>query len=226
MKLRYSLVIVFALVAGLAGGALWSWILFMTGSSGAANTDIEKIKLYVQIASVIVLVVSIGISSYFVKRQMAETQEWNKRKATRDMVSHLAERFDRHELNMREVGVNFSKGGQTYDTVVNMDKSSESKIWDDLSPLLMELEQLAWGIKHNIYDGDLAYDLYRLILQQVYEWAEPAIDKVRQVPDGKRAYIELQKLHEIWKVPSRKERREKLLAYQAESKSDLPIREG
>lgn len=58
MKLRQCwLIVILGLVAGLVGGAVSGWIFFMVDSKGAVSADIEIIKLFVQGASLIALVV-------------------------------------------------------------------------------------------------------------------------------------------------------------------------
>lgn len=232
MKLRYS--IIFALVAGLVGGALSGWIFFMAESRGAASVDIEKVKLWVQIFSVIVLVGSIGISSYFVRKQMVETQAWNRRLATRDMAESFADKFNKYMdrlntlLAAKEQDIDILN--QIYkDFIEKKEAFTQEEIELDneisaiVTPILAGLENIAWGIKHDIYDNNLAYDMYYEIFAYICKWTENiiAFNRIGASNAGGEVWGELERLYEIWKTPSRKERNEKLLAYQSKSLEDL-----
>lgn len=161
MKLKnHWPIIVFALAAGVVGGALSGWAFFMVDSSGAVSTDIEIAKLFLQAVSFALLAGSIYMSAYSVKKQllvaqeqvitaqkqMVATQDWNKRKATRDMAVSCSENFHKHEHTLRtlpEAEVDFSSLEETYSTFEKMEKDVKFKIWNEILPILAEFERMA-----------------------------------------------------------------------------------
>lgn len=196
MKLRqYWLIVILGLVAGLVGGALSGWIFFMVESKGAASADIEKIKLGVQIATLIVLIFSVLLLG----TQIRKTQKWNKKRATRDMVVSYLEKAQRCYSRLYEIAkVDFNDSDQTYKTVVSEDNYEDLKI--ALVMLLGLFEEIAMGIRYKIYDNDLVYDLDVTIFLSVYKWAESFIVEARLDPYSETAYLEFEQLCKQWQT--------------------------
>lgn len=200
MKLRqYALIVILGLVAGIIGGTLSGWI-FMAKSGDTIKSDIEKIKLYLQVGSIALLAFSIYVSARLVRKQIATTQQWNRRKSAFDVAASYTEKIHEHSLKLNEVAeVNFSDIDQTCETVKNEENSG--KVDYNLGCMLALFEEVALGIRVEILDNDIAYDLLNLILLDLYPWGKPYIDHDRKYFET--AYINVEQLYEKWQAKSK-----------------------
>ena len=188
MKLRqYSLIIILALIAGLAGGAVSGRIFSMVESKEAVSADIEIIKLFVPIGSAVLLAICIFVSALMVNKQIATTQQWNRRKSAFDVAASYTKEIHEHSRKLHEMGACFHDPNQTCDTIIGSNSGNAKEIEYNLGCMLSLLEEMALGIRQGVLDNDIAYDLLNLILPDVYRWRMPYIERDRE--HSETAYI-------------------------------------
>ncbi len=188
MKRTEWLIVILALV-------VLCWIVSIVES--AASADIEKIKLYVQVATLIVLISSVIFlwnQVALLKRQMSETQAWNKKRATRDMAVLFMEKYFDHTKALYDLaGVIFSDSKQTYETFLEpklIDQKDAIETSHHLCYILGGFEEMAAGIRHNIYDNDIARDINITFFHDTYRWAGTYIER--------QQYTEIMQLYKKW----------------------------
>ena len=179
--------------------------------------------LIVQIATVIVLIVSV----ITLKKQISKTHEWNRRKAAQDLVDHmfriryyeLVEALEEISSADGKIIVNMNDQDQTYSDVVH--DGNKKRIRQHLRPLLGFCEEIALGVRHNIYDKDLAYDYFGFLAPSIFRWSEPFIKEVRQEAEDQTIYIEMEELGREWAKRNKEEAEKARQSQRTQTKKPL-----
>lgn len=189
--------------------------------------------LVVQTLTLIILACSV----YLVKHQIAElktqitkTHEWNRRKAAQDLVDHMyrigyyekTARLNKIECLDKKIRVDIDDPKQTYAIIKdNLGEKKIDEVSEFLRPLLAFCEEIALGIRHKIYDADIAYDYFGFLVPQLYNWAEGFIQEVRKDTQDDTIYIEMEQLSEEWCKRSEEEKAKARKTKQSNSKEPL-----
>ena len=122
-----------------------------------------------------VTVLIIGISAILLWRQIKENHEWNRRKATQEVLNNLV--FGEFpELRAKLEGEFKCKIWEKSQNFQNLTEGLSEERTDDikilLSRILNILEAIAINIKNNIIDEDICYDYLGWIMSEYYRWSK------------------------------------------------------
>jgi len=160
--------------------------------------DKEKDMNY-QFASLIVNVLTLAallLSVFVVSMQIRKQHEWNRRRAAQDLTQHMIQ-GDFHSIRWK-LGkyAHWYEASYTYADVATPENKEE--LDNLLKVYLSYFEGVALGIKHHVYDEDIAYEYFGAMIPEVYRWAKPYIDDLRRRADEPTIFIELITTAQRW----------------------------
>jgi hypothetical protein len=140
----------------------------------------NTIDLIVRIASLIGLVISIVL----VYVQMRKTHDWNRRKATQDIVDKCftGDIADVRMTLQTEFSVNLKDTSQSYESILKSIKSeTDRKRYEfKVRALFNYFEIVSAALKNNILDEDVCYDQLGLAFCVYWKWGEFLIHECRK----------------------------------------------
>lgn len=222
MKRDHLLLIVIAFFCGLIGGVVANWVFTKTIDQ---KTDIEFWKILVQMAGL----AGVACSVLMLRSQIMKTHEWNRRKAAQDLVDHMY-RIGYYETTHKLRGITLPDGESIYDDrgknkykdiIDKLDEKQKEEVYRCLKTILAFCEEIALGVRHNIYDADIAYDYFGFLVPRDYSWAEAFIQRMREDTQDDTIYIEMQQLTDQWVERTREEKKIAQRAKQSDTKGPL-----
>jgi len=182
-----------------------------------AASAIDWLNLAVSAGTLVVFVVSIRFLGRQIteqQRQIAQQQlqiekadlsvnkehDWNRRKAVVELsLDFLSAERVRMRQNLERVA-DWYDPGQDF---LSLPEHLQREIMPDLRQVLNYLEGIAVGVKHNVYDKDLAYEFLGAHLPAVYRWSRPWIRKMRVHAQDPSIYEALETLSRRWDEANR-----------------------
>lgn len=152
-----------------------------------------------QLASFIVNVLTLAVlllSVFVVSKQIKKQHEWNRRRAAQDLTYHMTET---NFQNIRsELGqyAHWYEPSHTYTSVATPE--NKEKLDNLLRIYLSYFEGVALGIKHHVYDEDIAYEYFGAMIPEAYRWGKPYVDELRKRADDPTIFIELITTAQRW----------------------------
>ncbi len=148
-------------------------------------------------------VLIIALSVWFLRKQIKETHEWNRRKATQDTLYEIAT-GNLQDL-MRKIRYEFdcdifSNSPPSYNKTA--EQLTEEKLKDFNSTLVNivnRLEIVCISIRHHVIDEDICYDYLGKIIPAYFDLAEPLIQQRRKTSGFQRGIGSLELYAERWK---------------------------
>jgi hypothetical protein len=146
-------------------------------------------------------------------KQMASTHDWNRRKATLDVLignvtgdmAAPRRQLEGHGLaegGVKGLGVKPYDRKQTYATVLSkLDDAEKPEFELAVKTLFNVFEIVAVGMKHHVMDQQITSDYLSLIWTEYYRWGLPFIEEMRLTTHDRGVYIEM----EQWAVRWRRE---------------------
>ena len=178
---------------------------------------IDWLNLLVSAGTLLVFVVSIRFLGRQIgeqQRQIAQQQlqiekadlsvnkehDWNRRKA----VVELSLDFNSGErVRMRQKLEQVADWYDPAQDFLSLPEQVQRDIMPDLRQVLNYLEGIAVGVKHNVYDRDLAFEFLGAHLPAVFRWSRPWIRKMRVHAQDPSIYEALETLSRQWDVANR-----------------------
>lgn len=156
--------------------------------------------VWVNLAEVAVLVVT----AVLVWRELSSTHDWNRRKTTHDLLSQLMIGPVTEMRRSLDGKIHPYERGRTYtDDAPTLNEADRTK----LRTILNYFEEMSLGIKHNIIDGDIAYDCCATMVVTFHRWAAPFIAEERDASDS--FWIEFEHTAVEWSKKMEDEARER-----------------
>lgn len=189
------------------------------GTSGSATPVILWV---LQIVEILVIAASAGL----IWLQIHKNHEWRRRKASHDFLYQLISgnfRVLREKLEYG-FGVEYRDKSQNYETVRRSLGEDEDKreLYVKTSALFNYFEELAVGIKNNVLDDDICFDMAAPLLIEYRRWGAPLIEE--RSPEGYRTtWVEFVSLVDEWK--DRREEQERA-AEELREKAEKRARDG
>lgn len=167
--------------------------------SGLAWAD-----LALKAASLIAAIVSVTL----IYRQIKRTHEWNRRKASLDIALEIVTgaRAEYTKTLKARFGVSFSEPSKNEFTAVKerlTDAAERGEFVSTVRALLNFNETIALALKNHVFDEDMCYEHYSLILSTMWTWAQPHIREVRAVDPT--IWIEQEHYAKKWLARSNRE---------------------
>lgn len=158
------------------------------------------IVLYVQVAIGLLNLIAVTIGLTIAYRQLIRAHDWNRRKASQDLLIQLAS-GDINTLRGRleaEFGARIFDQNQTYSQVLAgiSDEVAKAKFRYTTRTVINHFETIAIGIKNKVLEDDTCFDYAAEIVAAYWRWAKPLVDEVR--PIAPLAWVDLEGLNERW----------------------------
>jgi len=183
----------------------------------ASASLVDWLNLLVAAGTLLVFVVSIRFLGRQIgeqQRQIAQQQlqiekadlsvnkehDWNRRKA---VVELSLDFLTAERVRMRqhlEAVADWYDPAQDYSTLT---PGQQAAYTADLKQVLNYLEGVAVGVKHNVYDRDMAFEFLGAHLPAVFRWSRPWIRKMRVHAQDPSIYEALETLSRQWDVANR-----------------------
>ena len=169
--------------------------------------DLSKDINHQKIANYAVVIGSIftGISAVLIYIQITSTNEWNRRKASQEMLSNLTTgNFIQLLKNIRDLNKTKTKTeiqDRQYNYNLLLGCLSESeKIETDskIVEVLNILETISISIKNHIIDEDITYNMLYTFFIDFYYWSLPYIQRRRELEKNEFIFIEYQSFVKRW----------------------------
>lgn len=138
-----------------------------------------NVDLILRIASLIGLAISILL----VYLQMRRNHDWNRRKATQDLVTQAftGDLADLRQTLQLEFGVDLKDPTQTYQAVLaTITSDADRKRYEFTARALFNyFEVVAAALKNNVLDEDICYDQLGLAFCVYWKWGDYLIRECR-----------------------------------------------
>jgi hypothetical protein len=200
--------------AQLEGGKRWDEIIslifqgvlafFTIGFTVATVMHYRSTYRYAQATEKLVEVTKqYTISTESMAQNTEQQHEWERLKAVHDLVDRMYaigyyETMERLESIPCLEGkkIDTDDQSQNYNDVVC--QQNEEEIRNCLSRILAFCEEIALGVRHDIYQSSIAYDYFGFLLPNIYRWSEPHVKEVRKRTGDCTIYREMESLSEKW----------------------------
>lgn len=148
----------------------------------------------------IVNLLAVAASLTLAYRQIKKSHEWNRRKASQDLITQLVTgdvRELRHRLE-RTFGVNIYDKQQTYASslasIAHDDERAELR--HTARTLLNYFEGIAIGIKNKVLEEDICFDFTADVIIAYWRWAAPMVRESQSIRP--LTWIELEHMATRW----------------------------
>jgi len=183
----------------------------------AASTWMDWLNLLVSALTLVVFVVSIRFPGRQIReqqRQIAQQQlqiekadlqvskehDWNRRKAVIELSLDYSS-AERIRLRQQlETVIDWYDPAQNYATLT---PEQRERLTPDLKQVLNYLEGIAVGIKHNVYDRDIAYEFFGAHIPAVCRWCLPWIEDIRRHAGDPSILEAMETLSVQWELRNR-----------------------
>lgn len=163
---------------------------------------LSKIALIVSIFSALFT----GVGVWLLWREYRITHEWNRRKASQDIIvglyaGPLVSWIDELHDVIDPLGRELWRKGDYADAISALnptDQESMTRLDNALWKILDMLTTFSVQIRANILDSEICYHQMGHILTNYYRWALPYIQKRRQESGEDRLYYHLEALANEW----------------------------
>ena len=138
---------------------------------------------YATVAIGLINLVAVAISLTFAYRQIKKTHQWNRRKASQDLITQLVigdVREMRHRLETG-FGVDIHDPQQSYaNTLAKLTTDADrAELRYTARILLNYFETIAVGIKNNILEEDICFDFAVNVVLAYWRWARPLVTEAQ-----------------------------------------------
>jgi hypothetical protein len=159
-------------------------------------TDPIMLPIIISIVNLAAVAVSLNLAY----RQVKKTHEWNRRKASHDLLIQLGTgdvRAMRHVIEVDFVGRIYDDRETFEDVMSGVENQSRKLMLEDtLKGLLNYFESVAIGLKNHVLDDDICYDFTADVMAAYWRWGKPYIMEIQRT--SPRAWIETEKINERW----------------------------
>ena len=125
-----------------------------------------------------------GQQSQLLEQQIKETHDWNRRKATQEMLQSIADGSVRDILRRLREEFDCDVAAEPppeYEQVLAAIPADKQKDFKAILITLTNLfEAVAIGIRHNVFDENIAYDYLGKMVPASYFFAEPLVEERRK----------------------------------------------
>jgi hypothetical protein len=133
-------------------------------------------------------------------QQINKEHDWNRRKAVIELSLDYSS-ADRIRLRKQlESVIDWYDPEQDYSSLT---PEQAVQLTPDLKQVLNYLEGIAVGIKHNVYDRDIAYEFFGAHLPAVCRWCKPWIDTIRAHAGDPSILEAMETLSNQWELRNR-----------------------
>jgi hypothetical protein len=133
-------------------------------------------------------------------QQINKEHDWNRRKAVIELSLDYSS-ADRIRLRKQlESVIDWYDPEQDYSSLT---PEQAVQLTPDLKQVLNYLEGIAVGIKHNVYDRDIAYEFFGAHLPAVCRWCKPWIDTIRAHAGDPSILEAMETLSDQWELRNR-----------------------
>jgi len=154
---------------------------------------VEIIGLVVDSLTLLAIVVSV----WFIICQIKKEHEWHRRKSAQDLNERLGE--GETAMVRKKLGIiaHWYDLDHTYANI-----TGEANDMDEVDYLVKSylnfLEGIALGVKHAVYDEEIAFQYFGGILTEVFRWSRPYVNERRKASGTSIMYIETETVAERW----------------------------
>jgi len=155
---------------------------------------IEILGLVVNFLTLIAVILSV----WYVTRQIQKEHEWNRRKSAQDLADRLIEGELSVVRRKLESIARWYDLQHTYDNVTGQ-VTDGAELDHLVKSYLNFLEGIALGIKHGVYDEEIAFQYFGSLLPEVFRWSKPFVQKRRNLANTTAIYIETEVVALRWR---------------------------
>lgn len=142
----------------------------------------------------------VGASATLALLQIRKTQDWNRRKASQDLLLQVVTGelvSIRQKLEIK-YGADFATMTVSDCSSLLQRLSSEDRREFSfvVKQLFNYLEAIAIGIKNNVFDEDICYEHLSIVATRYWKWAKPFVNEVRAV--SPTIWIEIEHFAHKW----------------------------
>jgi hypothetical protein len=145
---------------------------------------VQSLSLVQTIISALTLVI-VGASATLALLQIRKTQDWNRRKASQDLLLQVVtgELVSLRQLLEIKYEAEFARMTVADCSSLLQRLSSEERreFAFVVKRLFNYLEAIAIGIKNNVFDEEICYEHLSIVATRYWKWAKPFVDEVRAV---------------------------------------------
>ena len=142
----------------------------------------------------------VGASATLALLQIRKTQDWNRRKASQDLLLQVVT----GELVGLRQQLEIKYDAEFYKMSVSDCSSLLQRLSSDdrrefafvMKRLFNYLEAIAIGIKNNVFEEDICYEHLSIVATRYWKWAKPFVDEVRAV--SPTIWIEIEYFAHRW----------------------------
>lgn len=109
-------------------------------------------------------------------QQVSKEHDWNRRKAVMELSLDYSSAERIRLRKQLESVIDWYDPGQDY---AMLTPEQREQLTPDLKQMLNYLEGIAVGIKHNVYDRDIAYEFFGAQMPAICRWCKPWIEDIR-----------------------------------------------
>jgi len=129
--------------------------------------------------------------------QVKKEHDWNRRKAVVDLAMDYVS-SERMGLRARlDAVADWYEPSQSFAT---LEPEKQEALGRELKLHLNYLEAIAVGVKHNIYDKEIAYEYFGALVPAAYRWARPCIEEARKDAGDPSFWEALERLAAQWAI--------------------------
>jgi hypothetical protein len=165
----------------------------------ANSSDVPAI-LYIQVAIGCLNLIAVAVGLTIAYRQLTRAHDWNRRKASQDLLIQLASGDIRALRGRLETtfDARIFDHTQTYSQVVARisDESLKAEFRYTTRTVLNYLETMGIGIKNSVLEDNTCYDYAAETVFAYWRWSKPLVEEVR--PIAPLAWVNLEGLNERW----------------------------
>ncbi|NVL90861.1 MAG: DUF4760 domain-containing protein [Desulfobacterales bacterium] len=136
-------------------------------------------------------------SVWYVIRQIKKEHEWNRRKSAQDLADRLMQGELAETRRKLEHVAKWYDFAHTYANVTDVEDKAD--LHHHIKNYLNFFEAIALGVKHGIYDEDIAFEYFGSVLPEVSRWSMPYINERRNLANDATIYIEIEAVAERWR---------------------------
>ena len=170
------------------------------------NIGIQEITLIINAISMLI----VGISAYFLRKQIKSEHDWNRRKVAEEMLTiftsgkfmlYLDELSEKHNWYI------LRKNGETYDDVIGRigENSNERKELDKLLiNIFRHLETVSIKMTHGVLDEEISHDYLFSVLTNINQKCKSFLVKVREERNESCIYENAEYFGDKWGAECKK----------------------
>lgn len=132
--------------------------------------------------------------------QVSKEHDWNRRKAVIELSLDYSSAERIRLWQQLETVIDWYDQAQDYGTLT---PEQREHLTPDLKQVLNYLERIAVGIKHNVYDREIAYEFFGVHIPAVCRWCRPWIEAMRRHAGDPSIMEAMESLSAQWELRNR-----------------------